>query len=288
MKSNKKVKKDIEADKKEIDAENKEIDANKKIDADKKEIDAENKEIDANKKNIEEDIPEKKIKKDTEDELSKEVEKKQNSQFAWIFIVMAISILLILSIPTYSHFFVNNFNYNDLKYSKVVLTGNFVVYSTSIPVADNTGRIVDSYNMSFRSNPKDLETIQLDVPNEEILLLRSKELYISLDPNMDPCPDSSVSIYNFANFLRGFALKDVKSGVFDKEYADEKGIDYITCSNRPKSTVITITSGNETKIVKTSNNCYEMTYSNCQINPVTEKYIQSILKNYMDLLPKTK
>lgn len=218
-------------------------------------------------------------------------EKKKDSENKQVFVIMIILIVILVSvigIAIYYDNYVKSFNYINLNFKVNKLTGNSVLYSTSIPVTDNKGKVISSYNMSFRNNPKDLEYIEVEIPNNEVRFLRDDTVYIITDAEEKPCRESGLAAFNLAGYFSRFVLKDVKAGVTDLNFSEENNIDFVTCESEPYSTVLYIRSGNVTRIEKTSNNCYELTYSNCEITQVTEKFMLTSLKNYMDLVPKYK
>ena len=105
---------------------------------------------------------------------------------------------------------------------------------------------------------------------------------------MKKCEDNSLALINFAGFLRDFAGLKIKSAVSDENASAELKIPYVNCKRNPLNTVINIRSGNETKIERTADNCYELTYKECEIIQVTEKFDILILKDYMKYFEEKK
>ena len=224
-----------------------------------------------------------------EDEISEEKTDdkpdKENKQVLVIMMILMIILISVIGIAIYYNNYVKTFDYLDLKFKVNKLTGDSVLYATSIPVTDNKGKVISSYNMSFRNNPKDLEYIEVEVPNNEIRFLKADPIYIITDAEEKPCRESGLAAFNLAGYFTRFVLKEVKAGVTDMNFSVENDIDYVTCESKPYNTVLYIKSGNVTRIEKTSNNCYELTFSNCEITQVTEKFVLTSLENYMDLIP---
>ncbi len=219
--------------------------------------------------------------------------KKQNKQIIWAVIIMLGLILIILGINFYNKNFVNQFEHIGLDFQKTKL-GNIFFYSAKIPLVDErggiTGRLVQEqptqYAINFRSDPRELESISFNANLSDIKFFRDNNVFISLSPEMKACEDNSIALINLAGFLREFADLKIKSSVSDENYSKESKIFYATCKKFPLATVINIGSGNVTKIEKTGENCYELTYADCDIIPVTEKFTLLILEGYMDYFNK--
>jgi len=206
--------------------------------------------------------------------------KKHDRQLAWAFILMISIILIVIFGPYAWKSFVNQFVYENINFQKTKL-GEIIFYSTKIPLANQQSKITGAYAINFRKDPRGLENIEVNLIDDPIRFKKDYTVYISLDPEMQACEDNSIALINFAGFLRDFGGLEIKSAVSDFNYSKETDIPYVTCSSRPENTVIYIRSGKETKIEQTNENCYELTYSNCEILGVTEKFVLEILGNYM-------
>jgi len=204
--------------------------------------------------------------------------KKQNRQLMWAIVLMASVILIVVLVPIIKQNFFDKFIYLNLDWQKTKL-GDIPFYSTQIPVTDKQGQIIGSYSMNFRKDPRKLD---IEINNEDLIIFKKEKIvYISFDPDMDVCgADNTIALMNLAGFLRDFANFNVSSAVTNKEYADLNKLAYVTCKNSPDNTVIILNSGNETKIKK-EKGCYELTYNNCEVLEVTEKFELLILENYM-------
>ena len=112
----------------------------------------------------------------------------------------------------------------------------------------------------------------------EIIYTDKVTTYISINgTGLTKCNYSLVSIATLTNFLVNSNV-NVKGGTPDKEEAEMNNQSYITCDKYPFGNVITIQSGNETRVTKTKENCYEIVAANCEILPAVEKFIvQSII-----------
>ncbi len=255
------------------------------------EIDEEDFEDDVNKINKETDIDfeeesnEKMVIEKEDGEIKdKELKKKQNKQIKWAVFLMVSLTLIILAVPYITKNYINKFDYIGLEFQKTKL-GDLVFYSTKFPVVRGTGQVIGEYSVNFRSDPRNLEYIKIvDIPDNIITFMEGLRgsytpVYISLDTEMKTCEDSGIALMNLAGFLRDSGL-DVKSAVTNATYAEENGVEYATCLNKPGNTVIRIYSGNKTAIYKTMKNCYDIVFKDCEIIPATEKFSILILEEY--------
>jgi len=247
---------------------------------------------------IKKDVINKKDKKVTEDEKIEEESKNkketkskkkltlkqiQNKQAMWAIILMISVILIIILVPIITKNFINKFVYLKLDWQKTKL-GKIPFYSTKVPIINDRGTIVEEYLVNLRNNPKKLEDVKITFPEDDLDYVYFKEnqpVYIALNPKMEMCEDNAIALIPFSGFLRDFGGKDIRSATTDSDYGKTNDIPYITCDVSPQTTVIYINSGNKTEIRKTAKNCYELTYSDCEITKVTEKFELLILDKYM-------
>ncbi len=216
-------------------------------------------------------------------EKKKKLSKKEirNRQVMWAVILMGSIILIIVLVPFIVKNFVNKFVYINLDWQKTKL-GELTFYSTRVPLVDKSWKITGFYSMNFRNNPKKLDSyVKTELSGGEVGFNTGEVVYISLNPDMEACEDNIIALIPFAGFLKDFANLNIKSAVNDEDYAALNDMIYATCENSRDNTVIYINSGEKTEIRKSSPTCYEITYSNCEITQVTEKFVLIILENYM-------
>lgn len=237
-------------------------------------------------KKIEEKVEDKEIKEEKIEEKKSKLTKKQkqNKQVIWLIILMVSIILIVILVPFITKNYINKFVYLNLDFQKTKL-GELIFYSTRVPITSQEGKIVNEYTMNFRNNPKRLEKINF-IPFENdvdyVYFKKDEVVYISFNPKMQVCEDNAVALIPFTGFLRDFAKQDVGSAISNKTYANINNMTYATCETAgEKNTVIYINSGEETKIEKTSRTCYELTYADCEITKVTERFELLILEKYM-------
>ena len=219
-------------------------------------------------------------------QLNEENEKKQNRQVMWAIILMVSLIVIILGVPFITKNYINKFDVHGLEFQKTRL-GDLIFYSTKIPKINGlTGDVIGDYSINFRSDPRELDYIELvDIPNNTITFMKDMRgfytpVYLSLDSNLEVCEDSGIALMNLAGFLRDSGL-EVKSAVTNKTYAEENDIEFATCLERPGNTVIRFHSANKTAIYKTSKNCYDIVFKDCEIIPVTERFELIMLEEYL-------
>ncbi len=231
------------------------------------------------KKNLKQKNKQKKENKTT-------LKQKQEKQIMWIVIFMSLLILILVLVPFIQKNFINKFRVINLEFQKTK-SGDLMFYSTRLPVIDSSGTITGTYSMNFRNDPRKLIKIELDgeIKENGITFIKEKPVYISIDPNMTPCEDNVLAMFILASFLRDFKM-DVKSGISNEDYAISNNLTFIDCENSLVNSVIEITNGNETNIIKKNENCYKITYENCEIMLSVERFIFAIIEEYMSHFTK--
>lgn len=243
------------------------------------------------KKDIIEDLEESEEgEKETAEEVSKDVKEKQNKQLRWAVILMISVIVITIAVPVIVNKFFNSFEYINLDFQKTH-QGKIIFYSTKIPLVDKApaigyitpDQITGTYSINFRNDPRKLKDIKMKVSenmSSDIKFIKSNIVYISLNPNMERCDDNSLALMNLASFLKTFAGIEMKAAYSDKNLSTET-IPYVTCENNSKNTVIEVDSSDMTEITKINDNCYKLTYSDCEITQLTEKFQLILLDKYM-------
>ncbi len=220
------------------------------------------------------------------DEQSEEIlksknSKSQNNQVTIAVVLMILVFLIMAIVPFVKSNYVVKFEYADLEFEKIK-TENIVTYKTILPAVDSEGRLF-GVEWIFRNDPRELDDIIIEIPNKTITFQKDKTTYLSLEKDAPACEDNILSVFTLLNFLDDFGGLDIQGAVSDKDYANETNHPYITCENSPRNTVILLKSGNQNLLNKTSENCYELQYKDCDINRVTEKFIYTILERYMKI-----
>ena len=206
--------------------------------------------------------------------------KKQSKQILWVIIIMAALLLIVLGTPYVIKNYFNKFVYIKLDFEKTQL-GDVRFYSTRIPIANPNGDITGTFSMNFRNDPRELEYIDYEVPNNKVKFKKEKVIYISLNPDMKTCEDNSIALIAFSSFLQGLGQLNVSSATTYYDFSRDNNLSYKTCENSPDNTVILLDSGEKTEIKRISDRCYSITYNNCEILHATEKFMLIILEDYM-------
>tara|TARA_Y100000034_G_C6879549_1_gene402772 strand:+ start:327 stop:1043 length:717 start_codon:yes stop_codon:yes gene_type:complete len=218
----------------------------------------------------------------------KKLSKKEirNKQVMWTVVLMASLILIIVLVPFIFRNVVNKFTYINLDFQKTRL-GNNIYYSTRVPIVDPTGKILGSYAMNFKNDPRETSKVSSFLQEGLITFQKDNPVYITLYPEMETCGAKNfIALSDLTGFLQDFGGLEVKSGIAKKDYAEENNEEYITCKNTLNNTVIYMNSGPKTEITKVNENCYEIIYNNCEVLPATEKFMLVILEKYMSFFVK--
>lgn len=205
---------------------------------------------------------------------------KQSKQLFWAVILMIALLLIVLGTPYVVKNYFNKFIYAKLDFEKTQL-GDIKFYSVRIPVLGRTGGVTGTFSMNFRNDPRELEYIDYDVPNNKIKFKKENVTYISFNPDMTTCEDNAIAISAFSGFLQGLGKLNISSATTYYDFSRDNNLPYKTCENSPDNTVILLDSGEKTEIKRISDKCYSITYNNCEILPVTEKFMLIILEDYM-------
>ncbi len=214
------------------------------------------------------------------------LKQRQEKQIRGIVIFMSLLILILILVPFIQKNFINKFRVINLEFQKTK-AGDLMFYSTRLPVIDSFGEITGDYSMNFRNDPRKLKKIELseEIKENGIIFIKEKPVYISIDPNMTSCEDNVLAVFILASFLRDFKM-DVKSGISNEDYAISNNLTFIDCENSLVNTIIEITNGNETNIIKKTKNCYEITYKDCEITLGIERFMFAMIEEYMSHFTK--
>ncbi len=216
----------------------------------------------------------------------KDLEKKQNMQVFWVIFLMVAIVVIILFVPYIKKEFFYKFKYANLDFYKTRL-GDINFFSAKIPLVDTRGESTGYYSINNREDPRTLDNITVNIPNDIFDFHRDKIVYISLASDLPRCEDSILGVTTITNFLTNFGNMKVKAAISNETYAKEQKFPYITCENSRNNSVILYNYGKNNSITKNGENCYVLTYNQCNINRVSEKFVYEIVRDYMQKYVRT-
>jgi predicted nucleic acid-binding Zn ribbon protein len=211
-----------------------------------------------------------------------EPEEKNNNTAIFIVFGIAILIILICVIAVFLRYNSNNFKYAGMEFNKNYM-GDITFYTAKVPAIDAYGNIQLYKEIDFRNDPRKLRDVTVDV-NGSIKFIKNNMVYVSYG-EMEQCGNNGLAATNLGIFLSTTNL-NYKGALDDPDYINSTAIPYVNCQTHPNNTVILIKSGNETKIEKTSDNCYEIVFKDCEMLKATEKFEVIILDQYMKEITK--
>lgn len=219
-------------------------------------------------------IEKKQVNRDSKKSVKKkESSKSNNERQGTIVIGVMVGLVLLLILVFVMQAGASKFKYHGIDFKKTKY-GEVQLYTASIPIRDYSGNIVKTIELDFRNDPRDLEYINVDIDD---IIFNNRLALLSVD-DAEKCEDNGIALINLGGiFLKqaGIAAKIV---YFNETRANEEGVPYVTCDNTFNNTVLEIKEGPTTAITQTRNNCYELTYNNCEIMMVTEKFQLELLE----------
>lgn len=204
----------------------------------------------------------------------------QNQQVMWALVLMACLFLIIFLTPYILKNVINKFDHIGLDFYKTK-AGDLRFYTTKIPLLNNQGFPIGDYQISFRNDPRELESIETAIPDNIVEFEKDFPVYISIPYDVPICDDNIIAIVGMTNFLDRFGTLNIKSGMHDITDSEIE-IETVTCDTHPDNTVLFLKIGNETLLKRINKNCYEIQYKDCEINMATEKFILTIMEKYME------
>jgi hypothetical protein len=211
-------------------------------------------------------LEKKKIVKEKETKIDKNI--KKYVPFAiWLGVLAVVFVVFYLLFQGLGKVGYEGLTFTREKYGEVIVYHYY--YLTEI--ADGKIRKID---VLLRGNPAENK-----VPVEgNITYPEGRTVYLSINNSgLNECTYSMVALSSFSIFMANNDIA-LKAGTPDKDEAQKNNLTYATCGKYPGNMVISLKSGNESKIERTTGYCYNLEVTNCEILPVIEKFIvQSIL-----------
>jgi len=191
---------------------------------------------------------------------------------AWIVLLVAIGIIVILGIVFYFVYGQKEFSWHGIKFVKAPF-GNSSIYlywtNFSTTVYKNGSEMSTEGTVYFRKNPRFIFGVDVEI-NDSIKFVKNKTVYVSIEEPLRECEDNLFAVFGFGTFLTVYGL-DIK-GATANESLVRKNIPFVNCSTHENNTVIIIKSSKETAIKQTAENCYEISFKKCEILKALEKF----------------
>ncbi|MBU0761045.1 MAG: hypothetical protein KJ600_03660 [Nanoarchaeota archaeon] len=218
-------------------------------------------------------------KKIQKEETKKKKTQKVDKELYWVLGVM-VALILVFLISSAIFESSKDFQYQGLEFTKEMF-GEIPLYRftyfTDTSSSSITGHTINSganrVIVLLRGDPR---KNNVPVYGEIEYLPKENFVYVSINSTGLLCEDSTIAMAGIASFMKqnGFTIK---GGSADEADAEQTGLDYITCENRPGRMVILLQSGPENSITR-EGDCYTLNVADCEVLPVTERFlIQSVL-----------
>jgi hypothetical protein len=218
----------------------------------------------------------KKGKKVNKKSVKKTKSQVRDQQFKSVFWVMAgiIGFLIIFALIVNA---MNNFTYLGLNFKRVQ-EGEITLYATDFNIIGTYGNVVRR-GVYFRNDPRDLKEIPI---NGDINIFNKNMIYVSTNPNMIGCDDNGLALANLGIFLGSIGVP-AKSASVDEDFAQENNIMHMTCDMAygNEEVVLLIEKGEENKIERVKKGCYQLTFKECDVLDVTERFELGSMAHFM-------
>ncbi len=183
---------------------------------------------------------------------------KEEKQLRNFFIILGIVALLI-----WGFYYVTNhspeFEYKEVKF-QTVKQGDLLFYKTLVPLYNQKGEIATKYRFYLRNHPEDIK----DIPIPEKLELK-RLVILNYSDNIVCNGDTNIALANFQQVYSVMGAKIWRASNLNESYKK--------CDEQGRYNYINIKRGNKTEIKEIGPSCYELTFKDCEILDVTERYI---------------
>ncbi len=191
--------------------------------------------------------------------------RKQNNYLKILLIAMMLVMVFIAGVAWF-RYQAMRFEYAGLNFEKIMFD-KLQMYHAKIPLSSLTGNVVANFNLYFRNDPRELESIPI---TGRIRLKRNA--IVALDPSMEDCGDNAIAGLNLGQFLGAAGIKPLE-GSTNLSEALETGVNYASCENVVSSVIITEKS-DKTQIIKEGEDCYRIQVAVCEdVVKATERFI---------------
>lgn len=213
----------------------------------------------------------KKNKKETNAKDARKNEKSEGKELYWIIGVMIFCILVLISFPWIAKKF-NTFKYEGLTFTKERFD-QLSVYHYYYNFADDSGQLYQ-YNLFLRNDPR---KNNISVESEIVYPKSGKTIYLTFNASeVLQCPNALRDVASISSFFSN-NMYNVKSGINDKESAQENNVSYITCDSHDDEMILLIEMRESG--IKKQGNCYILSAANCEdlLSAVEKFEVQSII-----------
>lgn len=146
--------------------------------------------------------------------------------------------------------------------------GTAIVYHYSYFYKQPDGQAI-KYNLYLHSNPA-----KNDVPIDAQIVYPEygDEVKLSIDSGkLLNCSESARAVGILSEFLVSNGFK-IKVGTTNVNLSMGNNITYMTCETHPNDFMISLSTGNETRVVQ-QGNCFKIEANNCEIEKAMEKFV---------------
>jgi hypothetical protein len=212
-----------------------------------------------NKKTENNQIKEKTNEKTNETNPTKD-KSNENKILKYTLIISGLIILLVIGFAFYINS-LKSFDYKGVEF-KTISYGDLILYQTTFPVM-HEGKLTP-FNAYFRTKPSKLERI--DFPEENFTAM--KYTVLNFDEEIECDGDDVIAIAN---------MRQIHDAIGARIMTDENA----TCDEEGRYAYLDIKSSDKTQIIQTGKNCYDLEFTDCEILPVTEKYLAELLSEFL-------
>lgn len=209
-------------------------------------------------------VTKKKTKKEVsnkQEETNPQKEKSSNEKLIRNTLIISISIIALILIFYFYVDSLKSFEYKNLEF-ETISYGDLIFYQTNFNVIyEGETR---QFNAFFRTKPTKLEKINFQ--DEDFSAM--KYTVINVQENLSCEGDDVIAVANF---------NQIHNAIGAQVFQDENA----TCDEDARYNHLTILQGDKTEINKLGPRCYELTFKDCEILEVTERYLLELMNDYV-------
>ncbi|PIO08813.1 hypothetical protein COU59_00155 [Candidatus Pacearchaeota archaeon CG10_big_fil_rev_8_21_14_0_10_34_12] len=203
----------------------------------------------------------------TEKKPAKKQITNENKILRNILIAVGIIIISVLAYMVFAYK-ASHFSYKGVDFTTVEFCDAkpcLILYQTKLPVTMSSGEKAE-YNFYLRNDPRELDKIVFDgdvnfLPN----------MVIGAQGNFSCDGDGIIALANMAKLYEIVGAKVIKN-------------EELKCNLNNEYLHLDIQEGQETKIIQATYSCYVLRVNNCEILPVTERYMLETLIKINEIL----